>query len=192
MKAIIQCYTSQECERIVRGEQTVKVCKTAPKETPFKVYIYCTKKKPNMVSKIIDGCFTIYNGYIIGEFICDKVEDIYPEYGYLDACCEGGDYYILDKCCLSRKELIDYGKSSKKSYPMLYGLHISELKIYDEPKELGKFSKYGYKYLGGCCVNHNCKNYVCNGYYQPPECKIDGCFFKRPPSSWCYVEESVK
>lgn len=178
MKAIIQCYTPEECERIANGEQTVKVCKTAPKDTPFKVYIYCTKKKPNMVSKIIDGCFTIYNGYIIGEFICDKVEDIYPEYGYLDACCEGGDYYILDKCCLSRKELIDYGKSSKKSYPMLYGLHISELKIYDEPRELSEFKKL-------CPIkNKDCNN--CEFYSDYSGSCTN--WVTRPPQSWYYVE----
>lgn len=44
MRAIIQSYTPQECERIINGRQTIKVCKNAPKDTPFKVYIYCTKK----------------------------------------------------------------------------------------------------------------------------------------------------
>lgn len=44
MKAIIQSYTPQECERIINEQQTIKVCKNAPKDTPFKVYIYCTKR----------------------------------------------------------------------------------------------------------------------------------------------------
>lgn len=96
---------------------------------------------------------------------------------------EWDDEGDIQDMCLSYEELETYlGKS------VGYGWHISDLKIYDKPKELSDFSKYGYKYLGGCCVNNNCKNYVYNGYYQPPECKIDGCFLKRPPQSWCYVE----
>ena len=43
MKAIIQCYTPEEVERIACGEQTIKVCKTAPKDTPFRVYMYETQ-----------------------------------------------------------------------------------------------------------------------------------------------------
>lgn len=70
-----------------------------------------------------------------------------------------------------------------------YGWHITEPKLFDKPKELGEFSRYGYKPLGGCCVNGKCKNYKYNGYYEPPECKIDRCILKRPPQSWCYVEE---
>lgn len=134
---------------------------------------------------------------VIGSFICDKV-DCYP-YGDMSfpipaydgdpTVCEcGNGYYItcgeLEKTCLTDKELESYGNGKK-----LYGWHITDLKIYDKPKELSDFSKYGYKYLGGYCVNNNCKNYVYNGYYQPPECKIDGCFLKRPPQSWMYVEE---
>lgn len=49
MKAIIQAYSPKEVERIARGEQTVKVCKTAPKDTPFKVYMYCTKERMTRV-----------------------------------------------------------------------------------------------------------------------------------------------
>lgn len=30
MKAIIQSYTPQECEKIINGQQTIKVCITRP------------------------------------------------------------------------------------------------------------------------------------------------------------------
>lgn len=49
MKAIIQAYSPEEIERIARGEQTIKVRKTAPKDTPFKVYMYCTKERMTRV-----------------------------------------------------------------------------------------------------------------------------------------------
>lgn len=44
MKAIIQSLSPAVCERIANGEQSIIVAKTAPKEVPFKVYIYQTKK----------------------------------------------------------------------------------------------------------------------------------------------------
>lgn len=53
MKAIIQSYSPEEVERIARGEQTIKICKTAPKlETPFKVYMYCTKERMTRVPSL--------------------------------------------------------------------------------------------------------------------------------------------
>lgn len=172
MKSVLISIQPKWCELIASGKKTVEVRKTAPKEVPFKAYIYCTKKKPNMVSKIIDGCFTIYNGYIIGEFICDKVVK------YEEHIEEGGLYYTLkndfnEACQLDNWELHDYGKGKP-----LYAWHISELKIYDEPKELGEFTKpcpYG---LSECMYDDRPKCYDCNRT------------ITRPPQSWCYVENS--
>lgn len=187
-KSVLISIQPKWCELIASGKKTVEVRKTAPEETPFKVYIYCTSVKNMNLSEYVSihaktgGAIDYWSGKIIGEFICDKVEDIYPEYGYLDACCEGGNYYILDKCCLSRKELIDYGKSSKKSYPMLYGWHISELKIYDEPRELYNFHRVCNKKCSPSCdwyIEHDYTECGCGG---KPN-------ITRPPQSWCYVEE---
>lgn len=75
----------------------------------------------------------------------------------------------------------------KIKHSTYYSWHISDLKIYDKPKELNEFTKFGYLPAGGCCVNGNCKNYIGNGYYEPPQCAIDGCFIKRAPQSWCYI-----
>ena len=182
MKSVIKSLHPEVCERIVSGEQTVIVAKSVPKEVPFKGYIYCTKGKINFVSKIKNSEFTIFNGYVIGEFTCNNVDVIEPDSGYFIFGYASDD--LLESMCLTQEDLQYYGRGKT-----LYGWHISDLKIYDKPKELGEFSKYKYKPLGGCCQNHNCKNYIYNGYYQPPECKIDGCFLKRPPQSWQYVEE---
>ena len=197
-KAVLISILPNWVEKICSGEKTIEVRRTRPLiDMPFKVFVYETKAQ--FVKSIRGACTTFGygRGKVIGEFICDKV-DCYP-YGDMSfptpaydgdpTVCEcGNGYYItcgeLEKTCLKYKDLENYGKSKT-----LYGRHISDLKIYDTPKELSDFSKYGYKYLGGCCVNNNCKNYVYNGYYQPPECKIDGCFLKRPPQSWMYVEE---
>lgn len=57
--------------------------------------------------------------------------------------------------------LWDYGKGAT-----LYGCHISKLQIYDTPKPLSEFKGLRKTKFG----------------YAPVE-------IKRPPQSWCYVEE---
>lgn len=183
MKAVLISIQPKWCELIASGRKTIEVRKTRPKiETPFKCYIYMTSKGNKPIKEIETPNGFAYvevdykmAGKVIGEFVCDEmIEDK-----------RGENTDVFSKfALLSLDEQKKYGANKP-----LYGWHISDLKIYDKPKELSDFSKYEYKYLGGCCVNNNCKNYIYNGYYQPPECKIDGCFFKRPPQSWCYVKE---
>ena len=45
MKSVLIAIRPQWVEKIARGEKTIEVRKTAPKEVPFKAYIYCTKEK---------------------------------------------------------------------------------------------------------------------------------------------------
>lgn len=177
MKSVLISIQPKWCKLIAKGKKTVEVRKTAPKDSPFKAYVYCTKKKPNMVSKIIDGCFTIYNGYIIGEFVCDKVEKIEPCFEYYSDGYDIDDD-TLPKTCLMREELMEYGKGKP-----LYGWHISELKIYDKPRELYNFHR-------GCNkkCSPSCDWYIEHNY---TECGCDGKpNITRPPQSWCYVENS--
>lgn len=86
----------------------------------MKLLLYCTKSKPNLNKlygknwfyfgeKLIDLDVRL-NGKIVAQCDCEKIETICPEFGYLDAACEGGAGYILDKACLTRQQLIDYGK----------------------------------------------------------------------------------
>lgn len=141
MRAIIQSYTPQECERIINGQQTIKVCKTAPKDTPFKVYIYCTN--PKIMGELI-MCKSAENsklfgqgsviginkgfrkaedkllsGKVIGEYVCEKRDEIVPS----------GSGYMINA---DRKyaNMIANGRT----------LHISNVKIYDNPKELKEFN----------------------------------------------------
>ena len=61
----------------------------------------------------------------------------------------------------------------------LYGWHISDLKIYDNPKECSEFRKPCDRFLD-CCT---CRRLVHNEYMSCDN-KIT-----RPPLSWCYVED---
>ena len=209
MKSVIQSYTPQECERIAQGWQTIKCCKIRPKlETPFKVYIYCCKAKSQWRYSDYEGAYENSNGeivyaqqHIIGEFICDKV-DCYP-YGDMSfptpaydgdpTVCEcGNGYYItcgeLEKTCLEYKDLENYGNSKT-----LYGWHISDLKIYDNPKELSEFHTICNKYESDSC--EDCPYLVVERFSYPCDdcvdtwCSVDNIKpITRPPQSWCYVE----
>lgn len=124
-------------------KKIIEVRKNKPncKDPFFKVFIYETKNK--------GGC-----GKVIGEFICQSIDEIKPDfmYGYLD-------YLALDDACLTIEEIQNYGQGKT-----LYGWNISNLIIYNKPKELSEFSKVGFD--------------------KPIP-------FKRPPQSWAYCKLGV-
>lgn len=191
MKAVLLSVKPKWCELIASGKKTIEVRKSAPKEVPFKAYIYMTATKERCrfweyITAYQNNKGDILNGSqkVIGEFICDKV-DCYP-YGDMSfpipaydgdpTVCEcGNGYYItcgeLEKTCLEYKDLENYGKSKT-----LYGWHISDLKIYDKPKELRAFRTIK-------CTN---KNGSCSDCKIKPDCIK---YLTRPPQSWQYVEE---
>lgn len=141
-------------------EKRIEVRKSAPKEVPFKAYIYCTNQKINgeillTNDKKVEGRNRGFRdngdiplaGKVIGEFICDKVYNIEPIFSFY-GCYSGYDdtsdcsyfegYSIdderLEETCLTQQDLCIYGNGNR-----LYGWHISHLKIYDKPKELSEF-----------------------------------------------------
>lgn len=176
MKSVLIAIRPQWVEKIANGEKTIEVRRTRPKlEVPFKCYIYETK---GQYVKFIHGAHTKYGygcGKVIGEFVCDKVEKLEEHIE------QGGLYYILsdtfnEQAQLDNWELHDYGKGKT-----LYGWHISDLKIYDRPRELSEFSR-PCSYSGLCfsCKRTSFKkdgNLLCNT-------KIT-----RPPQSWMHVED---
>ena len=165
MKEILISIQPKWCEMIASGKKTVEVRKTRPKiDTPFKCYIYCTKDK--------HGWFDFekkerLDGKAIGEFVCDRIGEL-EAYKFRDVGFEGLNFQynpdLCDKSCLSQREIMRYGKRKK-----VYGWHISDLVIYDKPKELSEFKSY------------NCGVKFENGYPIPIH------EIKRPPQAWCYV-----
>lgn len=210
MKAVLISIQPKWCELIASGKKTVEVRKTRPKlNTPFKVYIYCTKAK--LVTKYIfrpedypeymrpdktvfckgretDSPFCYPdkgNGKIIGECLCHDISEFESEFWDdetyerivrvvheedWEGCPEtesyhvaedGEDNYLCRQSCLTWEELRSYVGQGIQTF---FGWHISDLKIYDKPKELTEFSKYGF------------------GRPVP---------LKRPPQSWMYVEDEI-
>lgn len=184
MKSVLISIRPQWCEKIASGKKTIEVRKSAPKEVPFKAYIYCTKG--NAQSRC---------GKVIGEFICDKVDKIIPlrhtYYNYIGVPIANViEYGIwnddLPQMCLTKKEIYNYGKGK-----MLYGWHISDLKIYDKPRELSEFRKpldrvwgsYCNDYCDRGCISFGSTDYSCNDYWNWEK------GLTRPPQSYMYVEE---
>ena len=165
-KAVMISIRPKWCEKIASGEKTIEVRKTKPKlDTPFKCYIYCTQ------SGVALGAWGKH-GKVIGEFTCDRIDRLAPAnepYGIYDI----DDDYVL-QTCLENGALWDYGHGTP-----IYGWHISDLKIYDTPKKLSEFK-------GLCKVESDC---CACPYYNYSKMDCDGRTIKRPPQSWCYVEE---
>lgn len=156
MKSVLVSENPIMCDKIANGKKTIIVKKKAPKEVPFKCYIYCTfPKKPAYTLWLNRGTENKFlaDGKVIGEFICDKVDE-YP-YDYCDGV-DIDDDTILETS-IDREDINIYAKGET-----LYGLHISDLKIYDKPRELSEFGKVGF------------------GHEVP---------LKRPCAPWCYVED---
>lgn len=208
MKAVMISIHPKWCGLIASGKKTLEVRKTRPKiETPFKVYIYCTKDKNNhfwagkRYSYADEHSHNAFdkdgNGKVIGEFVCDKVITYIAD-DFIGAIDYDGTtrmepvdgefaYWIpgQDKTCLNTCEINEYGNGKT-----IYCWHISNLVIYEEPKELEKFAPFCR--LGGasgqckseehCC----CQKYTFNADGSVRE--VWCCdYMSRPPQSWCYV-----
>ena len=172
MKAVMMSIQPKWCELISSGKKTVEFRKTKPKiAPPFKVSIYCTKGKPTFTQSAF--CDDVSNGKVVGEFVCDKIYDITPHFDtptFPNQYICGWDYG-KEFDCLSFEELTSYLNGKKG-----YGWHISDLVIYDEPRDLWRFCK-------PCDPHPECDCEYCITHGRSKSLQIT-----RPPQSWCYVE----
>lgn len=175
MRAVLISIQPKWCELIASGKKMVEVRKTKPKlKTPFKCYIYCTNVKGRaFFTKGENGNYAparLGNGKIIGEFVCDQIDEI----GYSP---EMHGKYISDiddihyVSCVDFEEMFEYLADGYG-----YGWHISDLVIYDNPKDLNEFFYACDKPQGtDCSVCFDRREYKCKA-------------ITRPPQSWMYVE----
>ena len=165
--AVLHSIRRPHSDRIKTRVKRWEIRKTKPSiPTPFTDYIYEPKSG--------GGC-----GKVIGEFICDKI--IVADCDSVALFDRQTKEYIGEEACLTAEEARKY-----LGVTCGYALHISELKIYDKPKELSEF-------------NLLCKRR--SGTYNCDYCKyltaaswdglVLGCDrrLRRPPQAWCYVEE---
>lgn len=187
MKSVLISIQPKWCELIASGKKTIEVRKTRPKlETPFKCYIYCTKSKEIMFNVFLNEPekeVEYLSGKVIGEFVCDRLDVTYPILiPNTDVALYTNEWVLgskVEDTCLTLKDISEYGKGKP-----LYGWHISDLKIYDKPKELGEFwkaDKCPYNSGNSCTYKYHC--------FRAGESKSCGEQLARPPQSWCYVDE---
>lgn len=167
MRAVLISIRPEWCELIASGKKSVEIRKTIPRKfvhdgfyggyvvEPFKVYIYETQGYSATPQVFEDGT-TIFQGRgkVIGEFVCDRIR---PEPEVADGLV---DFVLERTSCMEPAEIVKYANGKS-----VYSWHISDLVIYDKPKELGEFTrlretKFGYELVEN----------------------------KRPPQSWYYVE----
>lgn len=223
MKAVLLSIRPEWCFQIAAGKKTVEIRRNVPSlDFPFRCYIYCTKATPLLALKErwspdkkafrkevwpVHGCgleraenlFELLNGKVVGTFVCDKIDRLAhvgtmgsnePAKLYIETPDLQYEYAdeLLQAACLSETDVEGYLKGCDG-----FGWHISDLKIYDQPRDLDEFSRFGFLGMGrsNCvCGNWRCENYEPSYHYMtPPTCKIEGCSIYRPPQSWCYVEE---
>lgn len=176
-KAVLISIRPRWCEKIVNGNKTIEVRKTRPKmNTPFKCYIYCTLPKyphEDFIATNYPRPQFYGGGKVIGEFTCDRIDWI-THIGYTgipnlvetricDAAtmCTSPVGGLLNAACLTPKMLNDY-----LAWGDGYGWHITDLRIYDEARELSEFTGLRNTRFGAAPYD-----------------------IKRAPQSWCYVQE---
>lgn len=144
-------------EKILNGEKTIEIRKRFPKDFRGKVYIYVTKGKPYLVREDDDDEFALYyvdekdinikeftkyygnnNGKVVASFIVDDVEEIYVNWDKITETFtfetnKLDESELLQLSCLNKEQLENYLNDSG------YAIHITNLEIFDKPKELSDF-----------------------------------------------------
>lgn len=214
MKKVLISIHPKWCKLIFSGEKTIEVRKTAPKlETPFKVYVYCTKERmtrvPSMYAYLHKNepraCAeygTIETWGKIGDVIVNPhLASEHVSFGMHgkvigEFVCDkvykivpDGEYYSngydIDDDMLSETCL---GRGYLTGYGLgytLYGWHITEPKLFDKPKDITEFAIFG-KCADECSEYDFCAREIAEDRMT---CKyFKRTFLTRPPQSWCYVE----
>lgn len=162
---------------IAEEKKKIEVRKTALKNLPQDIAFYMSKDEKSFakIPKEFQEKYRKHFGKVGMRVICNKVD----EYTFSHYEAEYRVTHVEQEVmCLNQPELIQYGKGKT-----LYGWHISNLKIYDKPKELSEFRKSGFmteeEWLFNLYPNTHC-------HYEAWAKKFE---ITRPPQSYMFVEE---
>ena len=176
------------------GIKTIEVRKNMPKASDWdnEVLFYMSKDEKSFakIPKEFQEKYRKHFGKVGMQFICNKVDEYNFHNGLTEFNSMGlpsriyGSYLIFaddyKSMCLSYDEVKNYGKGKT-----LYGWHISDLKIYDRPRELSDF----YRECKKPCKPNKGK-ILC---ITTKSLKMNGCNGKIPltraPQSWQYIED---
>lgn len=158
MKSVLMSINSLHNTNIESGLKGSELRTRPPKlKPPFKVYTYESG--------------TLGRHKIVNEWICKDMTTW--------RICMGIPAHLSKVACVSNDYILKY---SGKDYKDITEMKISNLVIYDKPKELSEFKKAGFlteeEWLAALYPNTHC-------HYEAWAKKFD---ITRPPQSWCYVE----
>ena len=179
-EAIMLSIKPEYCKLIMSGDsvtgnkKTLELRKSKPKlELPFKVYIYETKgidktRLDVYLDSTAPARYYRGKGKIVGEFICDQI------YQYTASNFKSGvdisDEDVEKMSMLTKQQIEQYEESTINdfclSYYGVYCWHISNLVIYDNPKNLNEFTRLRKTKFG-----------------------LEPVAMHRAPQSWCYVDK---
>ncbi len=169
--------------------KTLEIRKSDLKNLPQDVLFYMSKDEKSFakIPKEFQEKYRKHFGKVGIEFICDKsiCLDYYPQ----DYTGMPGKFseMICKESCLSYDEIMAYKKEK-----LAYGWHISNLKVYDNPRELSEFRRecpnykdlpaYGYVNCNQCRYSYTINRFI--------KCQIAGnipvfC----APQSYMYIKE---
>ena len=187
MKKILLSTNPEWVAKVLNLEKDVEIRKTAPTcDLPIEVIIYCTKGKylfaPNgwnehwWVQKYFNGEGK-YNGKVVAKFTLKSVHKY-------DWRLVANPFFKVRGSCLSYSQLREYATDPEGKIHDLFGWHIDDLEIFDEPKELSEFKRW--KEYPSCekCPHADDGNdtAVCENH-----CR-ELLTVKRAPESFCYIE----
>lgn len=164
MQAILMSIKPYWVAKILNGDKTVEIRKRFPVDYRGWIYIYETNdRKPLFAVNCDDKIFkkvSMSRGKVVARFYCDKIMA-----NDRTNCCQGS--------CLSHDEILHYTRGHE-----FVGVHISQLGIFDKPKELSDFYR--------CRLGRN------NCYMKRCDEKDCPCFkpVKKAPQSYMYIEVS--
>lgn len=180
--------------RNIAKEKTIEVRKTCPKDDEWNKIgkIYCTKDKQsfNCIPKEYQPFMQKFLGKVIGEFVCNEITRI-ARCGYDNERIELNivdqnltikklDEVFLSRCQLSYSDIEKYANGGE-----VYGWHISNLKLYKEPKDISESYKDGMlSYDDWLYGIYNGDGGARSSY----ESYKNAFKLSKAPQSWCYVE----
>lgn len=225
MKAILMPIRPVHAAKALNGYETDEIHRTAPKEwvdylsgkikekpKPMTAYIYCTKKGGLMrdvtpattyfisspVGPVTSDKSKRLEGKVVAKFTLSDIEKVHydgwSDHFYIEKNDVRTD--VLSTSGLTYKALKDY--YFRNEFKMrCYAYHISDLVIFDKPKELSEF-KHPFPYCGRYCDNNLipsfCKDH-CSHNTDPERLDVWrdrydkwGEPLNKAPQSWCYVE----
>ena len=154
-------------------KKTVEVRKGVPASPDWdgKAALYFLKDKKSLarIPEEYRGEVEKLCGKVVGEFVCDCITDLWADNTGFEA--------VEQATCLTYEQFVEYGKGAP-----LFGWHISDLKIYDKPKELSEFRK-----PRKCPITYDC--FLCKYWSIGMQDCTKELRLTRPPQSFCYVEK---